>query len=473
MINKEAELYKDFLYKMLKNGGSLEPAHIVDLKSKCEEELEYIKENLEKYNLREIPIQSRTSVNPLKKCTMLPFAYRTEIVNQVVNYLLGTPIDYSYGEDTINIAINEFARYNDLDLLNMETLKDCCASGCAYRLMYIDDEGLESCINLPSDSVITLNDKQGIAKYAFYFYTELDETGEEEVAVCEFYDESNMYKYIGDDYSELAETEKHMFAFMPVINIYNNAEREPDFKLVEDLIDAVDEIMSNHQDEILEFRNAYMVFSGGRLDKDAYDKIIQTGAFEVPIGADVKFLTKNMDVNAVNTQREVLTNNIYKLSNSIDMEKFSDSSESGESRKWKLILLENRAKEKMALMKTFLKQMFKIYGTRSVIKGSDFMAHNINFQFNRSLPTDERYLGESLNLYKDYVSTRTLLSRVPFIDDVDAEIKRLQEEADMELRKDFLNNTITSDGHPVTNVNNKIKEKQAELDNSTGNGGEV
>ena len=38
---------------------------------------------------------------------------------------------------------------------------------------------------------------------------------------------------------------------------------------------------------------------------------------------------------------------LYKISKTVDMEKFSDSSESGESRKWKLILLENRAKNKI------------------------------------------------------------------------------------------------------------------------------
>lgn len=473
MIIKKAELYKDFLYRKLKEGNSIEPEQIAELYSNCKEELEHIRENLEKYNLREIPIQNRVNPNPLKKCTMLPFAYRTEIVNQVVNYLLGTAVGYSYDDEAINEAINDFARYNDLDQLNMETLRDCCAGGCAYRLLYIDDEGIESCLNLAPDTVITLDDKQGVAKYAFYFYTELDETGEEEVQVCEFYDETNVYKYTGENYDVLESTERHMFSFMPITNIYNNAEREPDFKLVEDLIDAVDEIMSNHQDEILEFRNAYMVFSGGRLDKEAYDKIIQTGAFEVPLGADVKFLTKNMDVNAVDTQRQVITNNIYKLSNSIDMEKFTDSSESGESRKWKLILLENRAKEKMAIMKTFLKQMFRIYATASAVKGKEFIAHNINFQFNRSLPIDERYLGESLNLYKDYISTRTLLSRVPFVDDVDAELERLQEESNQELRKGYANNTITADGHPVENVYNEIVSQQAEADASTGNGGEV
>lgn len=464
MILKDAELYKNYLYKYLKDGNTIEGDHIENLKSKCQEELNYITSNLEKYNGRELAILERENPNPLKHNAMLPFNYRNEIVNQVVDYLLGTPIAYSYDDDATNEAINEFARYNDIDLLNIEALKDCCAGGCAYRLMFIDEEGLESCINLPSDSVITLDDRQGVAKYAFYFYTELNED-EDEIEVCEFYDENNVYRFV--DY-ELESTERHMFAVMPIQNIYNNKEREPDFKLVEDLIDAVDEIMSNHQDEIIEFRNAYMVFSGGRLDEDAYTKIIKTGAFEVPLGAEVKFLTKNMDVNAIHTQRQVLTDNIYRLSNSVDMDKFADSSESGESRKWKLILLENRAKEKMNLMRTFLKQMFRVLATSSAVKGNDFVPHNISFQFNRSLPTDEKYLGEALNLYKDYVSTRTLLERVPFIEDVDREMERLEEEADMNLRKDFLNNTVNSDGQPVTNANNIIKEKQAELNAQTG-----
>ena len=467
MIIKNAELYKNYLYKFLKDGNEITGEHIKTLHDRCKEELDYMAENIEKYNGRDLPIFDRENPNPLKHHSSLPFNYRNEIVNQVVDYLLGTPVAYSYDNESINEAINEFARYNDIDLLNMETLRDCCSAGASYRLMFIDEEGEESCINLPPDSVITLDDRQGVARYAFYFYSELDESGEEEVQICEFYDDVNVCRFVGEDYEYEGE-ERHMFSVMPIQNIYNNKEREPDFKLVEDLIDAVDEIMSNHQDEIIEFRNAYMVFSGGRLEEEAYTKIIKTGAFEVPLGADVKFLTKNMDVSAVHTQREVLTNNIYKLSNSVDMEKFADSGESGESRKWKLILLENRAKEKMNIMRTFLKQMFRVYATSSAVRGNDFMPHNINFQFNRSLPTDEKYLGEALNLYKDYVSTRTLLERVPFIEDVDREIERLEEEADMNLRKDFLNNTVNGDGQPVENVNNAIKEKQAERNAQTG-----
>lgn len=468
MIIKEAELFKNYLYKYLKDGNTITGEHITNLKDKCQEELDYIAGNIEKFNGRELAILERENPNPLRHNSMLPFNYRNEIVNQVVNYLLGTPIAYSYDNEAINEAINEFVRYNDVDLLNMEVLRDCCSSGCAYRLMFIDEEGLESCINLAPDTVITLDDRQGVAKYAFHFFSELDESGEEEVQVCEFYDDNNVYRFVGEDY-ELESEERHMFAVMPIQNIYNNKEREPDFKLVEDLIDAVDEIMSNHQDEIIEFRNAYMVFSGGRLEEDAYSKIIKTGAFEVPLGADVKFLTKNMDVNAIHTQRQVLTDNIYRLSNSVDMDKFADSAESGESRKWKLILLENRAKEKMNIMRTFLKQMFRVFASSSAVRGNDFIPHNINFQFNRSLPTDEKYLGEALNLYKDYVSTRTLLERVPFIEDVEREMERLEEEADMNLRKDFLNNTVNGDGQPVENVNNKIKEMQAQKDAETGN----
>lgn len=467
MILKEAELYKNYLYKYLKEGNQITGEHIKTLKDRCSKELNYIANNLEKYNGRELAILDRENPNPLKHNATLPFNYRNEIVNQVVDYLLGTPIAYSYENETINEALNEFARYNDIDLLNMEALRDCCAGGCAYRLMFIDEDGLESCINLSPDSVITLDDRQGVGKYGFYFYSELDETGEEEIQVCEFYDENNVYKFVGEDY-EFESEERHMFAIMPIQNMYNNKEREPDFKLVEELIDAVDEIMSNHQDEIIEFRNAYMVFSGGRLDEEAYTKIIKTGAFEVPLGADVKFLTKNMDVNAVHTQRQVLTDNIYRLSNSVDMDKFADSAESGESRKWKLILLENRAKEKMNIMRTFLKQMFRVLATSSAVKGNDFIPHNVSFQFNRSLPTDEKYLGEALNLYKDYVSTRTLLERVPFIEDVDREMERLEEEADMNLRKDFLNNTVNAEGQPVENVNNEIKQLQAQRDAQTG-----
>ena len=196
-------------------------------------------------------------------------------------------------------------------------------------------------------------------------------------------------------------------------------------------MDEYDEIVSTHQDEIMEFRNAYMVITGARLDEEAYNKIIQTGCFEVPENARVEFLTKEMDVEAVSTQRQVLLESIFELTDTIDMKKFSDSSESGESRKWKLIMLENRAKRKIHTMRTFLKQMFRVLETSK--KAPSYEAHEIDFLFNRSLPIDERYIGECLNLYKGIVSLRTLLARSPYVENVDKELEQILKEREMGL----------------------------------------
>lgn len=212
-----------------------------------------------------------------------------------------------------------------------------------------------------------------------------------------------------------------------------------------------------------------MVFKNATLKEEDYEKILKTGAFQIPDNSDVNFLTKNMDVVAVDTQRKMLLENIYRLSKTIDMEKFNDSSESGESRMWKLIMLENRAKQKTIFLRRFLRRMFLVLSTSTSVKGMDYNVDDISLQFNRSLPIDEKYTGEALNLYANFVSTRTLLEKVPFVNNVDEEIERLREDAKENLRKNILNNTVNSDGQPVENVNNEIKSLQAKSDKKTGN----
>ena len=431
MIIREAELYKNFLYKRLKSGKQIDGLMIKTLRGLCNEELDYRRKMINEYQGNDAKIYHKKGANALKVCTKLSFNYKKVIVNQVSDYVAGTPIMYQHKTEAVEDFLDSFARYNDLEALNRESLEDLGACGCAYRLMYIEEgTGEECCINLPPDSVVTLDNKNEIGEYAFYFYEELDESGKTEIPVCEFYDDKYVYTYKGLN-PELVDKKRHLYSKMPIINAYNTKERKPDFFDAMKIMDEYDEIVSTHQDEIMEFRNAYMVITGARLDEEAYNKIIQTGCFEVPENARVEFLTKEMDVEAVSTQRQVLLESIFELTDTIDMKKFSDSSESGESRKWKLIMLENRAKRKIHTMRTFLKQMFRVLETSK--KAPSYEAHEIDFLFNRSLPIDERYIGECLNLYKGIVSLRTLLARSPYVENVDKELEQILKEREMGL----------------------------------------
>lgn len=463
----QSDMYKNYLLRRLKTTTLPSEEEINTLRSRCLNDIKKIELNLKKYNNKNIPIYEKKVISKLKSNAKISFDYRAEIVDQLVDYITGIPVDYRHTNEDIEAFINDFAEYAELDSLNQESLTDLLSCGHAYRLLYVDEEGEFSAINLHPASTITLDDEKGNAVYAFRFYVELDEN-EDEVEVCEFYDDTNVYTFKGEGW-QLVSNEPHLFGMMPVINMYNKKNKQPDFAKVEAQIDALNEIVSNHQDEINEFRNAYMVFRGAKLREEDYEKIIKTGAFEIPEDSEVSFLTKKMDVVAVDTQRKMLLENIYRLSKTIDMEKFNDSSESGESRMWKLIMLENRAKQKTIFLRRFLRRMFLVLSTSSAVKGIDFDINDIGLQFNRSLPIDEKYTGEALNLYANFVSTRTLLERVPFIDNVDEEIERLREDAKENLRKNILNNTVNSDGQPVENVNNEIKSLQAQSDAKTGN----
>ena len=467
MLYRKSEVYKNYLLRRLRETHFPTNDEINLLRGRCSNDLKEIELNIKKYNNKNIPIYDKKVISKLKSNAKISFDYRAEIVDQLVDYIVGIPVDYRHSDENIHAFINEFAEYAELDSLNQETLTDLLSTGHAYRLLYVDEEGEYSAINLDPASTITIDDEKGNAVFAFRFYVELDDN-EDEVEVCEFYNETDIYTFKGEGWN-LESVEPHLFGMMPVINMYNKKTKQPDFIKVEAQIDALNEIVSNHQDEINEFRNAYMVFKGAKLREEDYGKIIKTGAFEIPEDADVNFLTKKMDVVAVDTQRKMLLENIYRLSKTIDMEKFNDSSESGESRMWKLIMLENRAKQKIIFFRRFLRRMFLVLSTSSAVKGINFDIDDISLQFNRSLPIDEKYTGEALNLYANFVSTRTLLERVPFIDNVDEEIERLREDAKENLRKTVLNNIVNGDGQPVENINNEIKSLQAQSDAKTGN----
>jgi hypothetical protein len=54
---------------------------------------------------------------------------------------------------------------------------------------------------------------------------------------------------------------------------------------------------------------------------------------------------------------------------------------------------------------------------------------NIVITFSKNLPTDNSSMLQMVQALKDVVSTKTLLKQIPFVEDVEAEIEELDDQA--------------------------------------------
>lgn len=393
-----------------------------------------------RYNGEGIPIQSRKISDPKKPNNKLVHDYRGYIIDQLIGYLFGEPISYQIDkrnyDDSHYMALtdqlSDFHVLNSIQDLDGELGKIMSICGYAARLLYVDTEGNERLMNLFPWETIFIEHK-GVITNAIRYYKIKNEKDEEIIKV-EWYDDGDVSCFIqsGEEYipDQCEEDKPHLFDFVPVILFPNNDEEIGDFEKVETLIDAYDKIQSDSTNEVEAFANAYMQFKGVSIDDEIIDQMKQTGGLEVDTEGDVSFITKNINDTFVENNKKTIRENIHKFSSSVDMsdEKFSGGAQSGESRKWKMLSLENRAGKKELKFGKGLREQFKVLCSAWARKNIELNYLHVFWDFKRNVPVDLIYIGDFAQKIKGVHSDRTLLSQIPYIGDVDYELDLMQQE---------------------------------------------
>jgi SPP1 family phage portal protein len=374
-----------------------------------------------------------------------------DIVDSGVGYFMGQPITYEVTQDVTSLQqeLKSFVNRNNIEDLDSTTAEDMAIAGYGARLLYIDKNGKERVMRIhPAEAHFRYNasiDELDSA-LVYYNYTFTDGTGKEVTRKrAELYDKKFVKFYLetekGDfepDFTTEKKIELHTFDFVPLIRFDNNSLLNNDFAKVEDLINCYDRTISDIQNEIEEFRLAYFGFMGADPPSDEeqiklMQRVRQTGAFFFPENTDGKFITKPLDSASqfIENHKQTLNDNIYKFSKAVDMrdDRFTNAPASGESRKWKLVNLENKTIIKERKFKKALREQFKVLCSALQKKSIKLNYEDITYQFKRSLPIDLQYYAEVNEKLIGKVSNKTRLSLMPFVEDVTAEILEMQDEA--------------------------------------------
>lgn len=393
----------------------------------------------------DVPIKKRIMPDPSKINETLANDFRGLIVDEAVGYLFGKPITYTldhraYKDERTYKENHELLRHfcirNNIEDLDADTGKYAAICGYAGRLLYVDRNGEErACLVPPWECLWIQNETTGSVQLAFRYFDILIQEGDQKVSrtKVEVYDRENVTVYLQDgkgNYDLIEGPVPHLFERVPLIGFENNTELLGDFEKVEALIDAYDKTVSDAQNEIEEFRLAYLLLTGAEIDEDTLIKARATGVIELPAEGDAKYLTKVLQTEFIENQKDTLERNIFRFARAVDMadEDFSGGAMSGESRKWKLLSLENRAVTKERKFTKALREQFRTLATAWNKKGYSIDPEDIEFQFHRTLPVDLLYQTQIVSGLAGHVSKRTILEQVDFITDVEQELRRIEEE---------------------------------------------
>ena len=108
---------------------------------------------------------------------------------------------------------------------------------------------------------------------------------------------------------------------------------------------------------------------------------------------------------------------------------------SGVAMEFKLLGMENITKIKTRYYKKGLRKRLRIFANFLNLKGQQIDISGITPTFTRALPKNLLEISQIIANLWGKISRKTLLSQVPFVEDVDEELKRLDEEEEKAIEK--------------------------------------
>ncbi|MBZ4223063.1 phage portal protein [Bacillus wiedmannii] len=362
----------------------------------------------------------------------------SEIIDTKIGYMFGLPVSYSldHDDDEVLKRIQDFLKANHTEDADAETGKFASICGYGARLLYHDKEGIEKVMNIkPYEAIFLTNSSVAEPSYAIRCYPikVIDGDDFKDGYKVEFYNDTYIIEYTGEDLDKLQETNRipNLYKGVPLIGFPNNEELQGDVDKALSLIEGYDRAFSDVNSEIEQFRLAYMIFKGVDIDDDTIEKLKQTGALDVGENGEASFLTKDLNDNILEHHLDRLEKNICRFTKHVNL---SDESFGGNltgvAIRYKLLALETKSGTLEMKFTKSLRQQFKLlfdaWNLRSNKGELDYLC--MTFQFTRNLPANLADEADVQSKLQGLVSEETRLSMLSVVSDPKAEIQKMQEE---------------------------------------------
>ena len=374
-----------------------------------------------------------------KPCNRTVINYCKNIVDSYCGYL-ATPGYISYSSENDIEVIMDILRYNDYQAQDADYLLDALVYGVANELMYNDATGQTrfrlinplQCFGVFDDSLT------GDLLYFVRIY-KVNNWDDSDTYNVDVYTDYSIKHYSMEGFNGkpiFIGEERHYFSQCPA-NIFYLPDEKSIFDCVITLQDAANEIVSAEIDDFQAFCDAYLALIGVDAETDDIAAMKENRVLVLPEGAAAQWLTKNANDTQVENILKRIHESIYRIAACPDFssESFVSGVSSGIAIRYRLTGMETRAGKIEAVMKKALQRRVEIICGIAALKLGEDVFRDIQIDFKRNIPEDNTALIALVNSLKGTVSDKTLLSQLPFVEDVNAELEALQEQkqANMDL----------------------------------------
>ena len=411
-----------------------------------------------------------------------------DISDTASSYFIGNPVTYKSDADIKDLTDSlETAGADETDGDNG---LDLSIYGLAYEYVYVkENENNLLTKNLSPENTFMVKDDsiEENELFAVYYYVRKDdsETGPEHYIATVL---TPNYKYeldIQNNEVPQLTTElpvPHYLGEIPIIEYLNNKLAIGDFELQIPLIDAYNALMSDRITDKEQFIDAILAIYGTLLSdedesgteeedqniKKAKERLKKYKVLEMPDTAKAEYLTRTFDESGVEILKKAIEQDIHKFSHIPCMSDESfGGNVSGVAMEFKLLGMENITKIKTRYYRKGLRKRIRIFCNYLALHGKSVDPAGITMTFTRALPKNLLEISQIVANLWGKVSRKTLLSQVPFVDDVDEELKALDEETEENLKRQqevfgMQENTPPQDGNPDQKESDKSQKDDAE-----------
>lgn len=377
-------------------------------------------------------ILNKAYADASKPCSRTVINYCKNIVDSYNGYL-ATPGCISYRSEQDIDDIMNILRYNDYAAEDADFLLNALIYGIAAELMYIDETGHTrfrlinptTCFGVCDDSLT------GDLLYFVRMYkvNDWDESDTYNVDVYSDYDIKHYTMNGANGYLSFVSEEPHYFSQCPA-NIFTLPDEKSIFDCIMSLQDAANELVSSEIDDYSAFCDAYLTLIGVDADVEDIASMKENRVLVLPDGAAAQWLTKNANDTQVENILKRIHESIYRIAQCPDFssESFVGGVSSGVAIRYRLTGMETKAGKIEGEMKKALQRRVEIICGIASLKLGEEVFRDISIDFKRNIPEDYTSIINMINSLKGTVSDSTLLSLLPFVEDVNAELAAVQEQ---------------------------------------------
>ena len=348
-------------------------------------------------------------------------------------YFLGIPPALAYGEAAAGERYAALSRDLDLPHLYFDLGRDLSICGAGFALVWAERSGVRVCRCDPCDCFAI---RSGDAGAPLLAAVRLLAGGKGETRGV-LYTAERLIPFVWDGAGvTLGTAEENLLHTIPLLPFYNNCQGVGDFEMVTGLVDAYNVLLSGALDDMQSVANAFLALYGmqGTTQKDI-DNANRTRILSLSEGGRAEFVVKNLNHEALGQLETNLRRSILQLSMTPDLcdEHFAGNS-SGVALQYKLWGIEQVRAAKERTFTDGLRGLLAV-----LTAGERLMGRNIDLTggmatFYKNLPQDNSALAETLLSLSPVLSAQTILENLPWVTDVQEELRRKAAESDQTNR---------------------------------------